>query len=227
MKPLRSGLLATLITAAVMLSVTVHADSGVAGEGAVTAAGASDDRPLIEPDIVPVPVKEDLIDTEDFEIGFYTGIISIEDFETPLIVGLRLAYHLSESLFLETNLAFTEAGETSFEKLGGDVQLLTEDDRAYTYYNLSLGYNVLPGEAFIGRRYAFNTNLYLVGGMGAVEFAGDSYTAFNYGFGYQILFTDWLALHLRGRQYLYDIDLLGEEKTAHDLELTTGLSLYF
>ncbi len=55
----------------------------------------------------------------------------------------------------------SELGETSFERLSGNVELLTDDDRQFSYYNVSVGYNVLPGEAFVGRKYAFRGGLYL------------------------------------------------------------------
>ena len=41
------------------------------------------------------------IDTEDFELGAYVGMLSIEDFESNVVYGARLAYHLTEDFFLE------------------------------------------------------------------------------------------------------------------------------
>ncbi len=46
-----------------------------------------DDRPLIEPDVRPQKVDEALIDTENFEIGAFAGIINIEDFESSFLWG--------------------------------------------------------------------------------------------------------------------------------------------
>ncbi len=210
-----------------VLAGTFASLPGGALRAEVSDAQSADERPLIEPDIVPRPVLEPAIDTEDLEIGFMTGLISIEDFEVPWFLGLRAAYHLTEYLFLEGNFGYADAGQTSFERLGGGVELLTDDERTYAYYNLSVGYNLLPGEAFVGRDYAFNTNLYLVGGMGATHFAGDNALTINYGLGYQFLFNDWLSLHVQMRNYLYDIELLGEEKTSANLQFATGLSMFF
>ncbi len=122
-------------------------------------AQAQDDRPLIEPDVTPVPVTEAMIDTENFEIGAFVGVLNIEDFESSLLYGGKLTYHLSESFFFEAGIGFAEGGETSFEKLAGNVEVLTDSERDYSYYNINLGYNVLPGEAFLTENYAFNTNL--------------------------------------------------------------------
>ena len=192
----------------------------------------AEEKPLIEPDVKPQPVDESLIDTENFELGVFAGYISIEDFESSFLYGARAAYHLTESFFLEANLGFADGGETSFEKLAGNVQLISDEDREYRYYNVSFGYNILPGEAFMtglfsGDTYAFNTNFYLVAGAGATDFAGDNRFTANFGTGFQLLATDWLALHVVYRQHFYDIDVLGETKTSKNTEFSTGLSMFF
>ncbi|MFT6906947.1 MAG: outer membrane beta-barrel protein [Oleiphilaceae bacterium] len=184
------------------------------------------DRPLIEPDVEPVVIKEALIDSENFEIGGFFGTINIEDFESSLLYGVRLAYHLSEDVFFEANYGFADAGETSAEQLG-QVQILTNDARDYTFYNVNVAYNILPGQAYFARRYAFNTNFYLILGLGATEFADDNRLTINYGAGYQVLLNDVFAWHLSARQHMYKIDLLGEEKNAINTELSTGISIFF
>ncbi len=183
--------------------------------------------------MTPVPVTEALIDTENFEIGgAFVGVLNIEDFESSLLYGGKLTYHLSESFFFEAGVGFAEGGETSFEKLAGDVEVLTDSERDYSYYNINLGgYNVLPGEAFLTENYAFNTNFYLIAGGagGATEFAGDTRFTLNAGAGYQVLLTDSVSVHFGGvRQHFYDIDVLGgEEKTSVNTEVSTGLSVFF
>ncbi|WP_203300499.1 outer membrane beta-barrel domain-containing protein [Marinobacter sediminum] len=193
----------------------------------VGAMAADDDRPLIESDVTPVPVDESLIDTENFEVGAFVGFLTIEDFESSVVYGGKLTYHLSESFFFEAGVGFAEAGETSFEKLAGNVEVLTEDERDYTYYNINLGYNVLPGEAFLTENYAFNTNFYLIAGAGATDFAGDTRFTVNAGAGYQVLLTDSVAVHLGVRQHFYRIDVLGSEKTSINTEVSSGLSVFF
>lgn len=193
-----------------------------------SAAGAAETaRPLIEPDVVPVPVDEALIDTENFEAAGFVGVLNIEDFESSLVYGGKLTYHLSESFFFEAGVGFAEGGETSFERLAGNVQVLTDDERSYRYYNINLGYNVLPGEAFLSEDYAFNTNFYLIAGAGATDFAGDTRFTLNAGAGYQVLLTDSVSVHLGVRQHYYRIDVLGAEKTSMNTEISTGLSVFF
>ncbi|MCW8978466.1 MAG: outer membrane beta-barrel domain-containing protein [Marinobacter sp.] len=198
-----------------------------AGLCIATATQAQDDRPLIEPDVTPVPVTEALIDNENFEIGAFGGVLNIEDFESSLLYGGKLTYHLSESFFFEAGVGFAEGGETSFEKLAGNVEVLTDSERDYSYYNINLGYNVLPGEAFLTENYAFNTNFYLIAGAGATDFAGDTRFTLNAGAGYQVLLTDSVAVQIGVRQHYYRIDVLGAEKTSMNTEVSTGLSVFF
>ena len=195
-------------------------------------AEVDDDRPLIAPDVRPQKVNEALIDNENFEIGAFVGVMNIEDFESSLTYGARIAYHLDESLFLEGNIGFAEAGETSFEKLAGNVQLLSDEDRDYTYYNVAFGYNILPGEAFfkvpfVDQHYTVNTNFYLLAGAGATDFAGDNRFTAVFGGGYQMILKDFISLHVSVREHLYDIDVLGETKTSFNTEVRGGLSFFF
>ena len=183
--------------------------------------------PLIEPDVKPQPVEQALVDSEKFEVAAVAGWLNIEDFGSSFMYGGRLTYNISESFFVEAGIGFAEAEETSFERLAGDVQLLPDDDRDYRWYNLNLGYRLLPGEAFFPGGYVFNTNFYVTGGAGATDFAGDNRFTMNYGVGYQVLFTDSVSAHLNVRQYVFDSDLLGEDKTFVNTEVSASISMFF
>lgn len=196
-------------------------------QSGATAAEDENSAPLIKPQIKPQPVKPAKIDSENFEIGLYTGILSVEDFGSSSVSGVRLAYHASEDLFLEAAYGRSTTEQTSYERLLGSVQLLTEEERKLSYYNLSLGFNILPGEAFAGSGYAFHTDLYLIGGIGSTKFAGDDRRTLNLGFGYRAIMNDWLALHLDARNHIFDIDLLGTQKTNNNLEFHTGVAVFF
>jgi outer membrane beta-barrel protein len=195
-------------------------DAAMTGEPA-------DQKPIIDPQVTRREIKRAQIDTEDFEIGGYFGILSIEDFESHSVYGARLAYHLTEDFFLEATYGQSKAGRTSAEKLGGALELLTEDERDYSYYALSAGWNALPGEVFVGKNHAYNTAFYLVAGIGSTHFAGDDRFTVSGGFGYRVLPTDWLSVHFDVRDHVYDIDLLGEKKIVNNLETHLGLSVFF
>ncbi len=116
------------------------------------------------------------------------------DLRRPLDRGLRhpprlraaAAYHITEDFFFQGEAGRSNAGRTSFETLSGNIQLLTESERRFTYYDLSLGYNFLPGEAFIGRGLAMTSAFYLLGGIGGTDFAGDTKFTVNFGAGYRV-----------------------------------------
>ncbi len=182
---------------------------------------------VIEPEVARREIKEPKIDREDFEIGAFVGILSIEDFGSDVSYGVRLAYHLTEGFFVEGTAGASRAGLTSFEVLSGDARLISDSERDLYYYNLNLGYNILPGEVFFGEGRAYNTNLYLIAGLGATRFAGDDRFSVNVGAGYRFLLNDSVALHIDFRDHLFDIDVLGEEKTVHNLEGHLGFTVFF
>lgn len=180
---------------------------------------------VVDPQVERREIKEPKIDREDFEVGAFAGIMSIEDFGSDTVYGLKLAYHLTEGFFVEAAVGQTEAGLTSFEQLSGGALLF--EDRTLTYYNLNLGYNVLPGEVFIGEGRAYNMNFYLIAGLGSTNFADDDRFTVNFGAGFRFLLTDSVAIHADFRNHLFDNDILGREKTTHNLEGTVGVSVFF
>jgi outer membrane beta-barrel protein len=185
-------------------------------------------RPVIDPQVERRDVKAPRIDTEDFEVGGYIGFLSVEDFGTNTVYGARLAYHITEGLFTEVTYGQSDAGKTSFEILsGGQAPLLTESEREFKYYDISLGYNLLPGEVFIGGNWAFNSALYVVLGAGNTRFADDDFFTVTYGAGYRVLATDSIALHFTVRDHMLDIDITGEDKTTHNIEFTLGGTWFF
>ena len=105
----------------------------------------------------------------------------------------RFAYHVTEGFFVELAGGKANTELTSFERLSGAAQLLTDAEREYSYYNVSLGYNIFPGEHFIGRRRAMNTATYVIGGVGKTSFAGDDRFTVNFGIGMRLMPLDWLA----------------------------------
>jgi outer membrane beta-barrel protein len=190
-------------------------------------APEANEQPVINPEVTRRKIKVPKIKNEDFEIGPYIGILSIEDFGSHSVYGARLAYHITEDFFLEGVYGLSKGGTTSYERLSGGPKLLSDDDRRYTYYALNAGWNALPGEIFIGTNRAYNTNFYVTVGIGGTKFAKDNRFTANAGLGYRILLNRWIAAHFDFRDYLFDIDLLGEKKVAHNLEGSLGLTVFF
>ncbi len=196
--------------------------------GAISAAPVFAEQPeqVVRPEIERRELKEADIDTEDFEIGVFGGVMNVEDFGTNAVYGARLGYHVTEYVFVEAAYGHTSTDETSAERFSG-FQILEDDDRDLDYYNLSFGFNILPGESFIGSRWAFTSDFFIIGGVGSTSFAGEDTFTWNVGFGYKVLANDWLALRVDARNHVFDVDLLGESETQHNLEFTGGLSIFF
>lgn len=180
---------------------------------------------IVEPEVVRRDITIPTIDTENFEVGAFAGIMSIEDFGSNAVYGVRAAYHIAEDLFVEGAVGRTEAGLTSAEQLGGNLRLLVNRD--FTYYNISFGYNFLPGEIFLGRNYAFNSALYVIGGVGSTRFNSEDNFTVNFGVGARLLATDWLAIHLDVRDHVFATDLLGRDKATNNLEGHLGFTFFF
>jgi outer membrane beta-barrel protein len=182
---------------------------------------------IVEPQVNRREVKTPKIKAKDVELGAYFGALSIQDFGTNPVYGVRAAYHVSEDIFLEGFVARSTAGTTSLEDVFPDISVTSSAGRHFTYYDLDLGYNVLPGEIFIGRGRAFNSALYVTVGMGDVKFAETDHFALNFGVGDRLLVTDWLAVHLDVRDHVFETDLTGRTKNVHNIEATLGLTTFF
>ena len=182
---------------------------------------------VIEPNVARRKIKTPRIDNENWEVGAGLGFLSIEDFGTSSTYAAQLSYHVTEDFFFRLDAGQSTAGETSFETLGGDIELLTGDERRFTYYSLSLGYNFLPGEVYLCRNLAMNSSFYLLGGIGSVDFAGDNRLTINLGAGYRVLPTDWLAISIGVQDRVFDSDLLGETKVTNNIEMLLSATVFF
>jgi outer membrane beta-barrel protein len=218
----RQSLALTLLAIATLLT---------AGFASLDANAATAEDLELEPLIVREPqrreVKIEKLDKENFEIGAYGGVMSIEDFGSDIVYGVRAAYHISEDFFVEASYGQSRLGLTSFERLSGGAQLLTDSERDLSFYNINVAVNILPGESFIASRWAFKGGLYLIGGIGSTEFGGDNRFTINGGLGYRFIASDWLALRVDVRDHVFKSDLLGASETKHNIEVSGGLTIFF
>jgi outer membrane beta-barrel protein len=182
---------------------------------------------VVEPQVARRKITVPRIRSRNVEVGLNYGELSIEDFGTHPVYGITAAYHITEDFFFQAELGRSRAGRTSFETLGGNIQLLTESERRFTYYDLSLGYNFLPGEAFLGRGVAMTSAFYLLGGIGGTDFAGDTKFTVNFGAGYRVVPADWLAVHITVQDRVFQSSLLGTTKLTNNLEARLGATVFF
>jgi outer membrane beta-barrel protein len=182
---------------------------------------------VVDPTVERRKINVPRIRSANVELGLDYGALSVEDFGTNPSYGATLAYHVTEDFFLQAEYGRTKAGRTSFETLAGNIQLLTPAERHFTYYDLSLGYNFLPGEAFLGRGRALTSAFYLLGGIGSTDFAGDKKFTVNFGAGFRVLPSDWLAVHITVQDRVFQSATLGIDKLTNNIEMRVGTTVFF
>ena len=208
--------------AAIACSALAQADNG-----ANDSTRDGEQQQVILPEIERRTINTPAIDTEDFEVGPFAGILSIQDFGSDLIYGLRGAWHVSEDFFLEANYGVSQGDTTSYEDLSGGAPLFDDSDRDYSYYSLNLGWNILPGESFFYGGRAFQSDIYLIGGVGNTDFLGDTWFTASVGVGYRLLLNDSFALRLDVRDHIFDRDALGQDETTNNIEWSGGVTWFF
>ena len=224
--------LGSVLLAATLLAATLLAGCSWFHRGDKKPAQVSVEEPqaepsIIEPQVSRREVKTPKIKAKDFEAGVYFGALSIQDFGTNPIYGVRIAYHVTEDFFMEGFAAQSKAGYSSLENVFPDITVLSNSGRQFTYYDLDVGYNLLPGEIFLGRGRAFNTALYVTVGMGDVKFANQDQFALNFGVGYRVLINNWLAMHLDVRDHVFESSLFGVNKNVDNVEAILSLTAFF
>jgi len=188
------------------------------------------EKPANEQVVVPQvdrrEVKLPRFPSKDFELGVFAGTYSTQNFGASAVGGLRLGYHITEDFFVEGVYAATKVTDESFRQIlpGG---VFANQKETLSYYNLSAGYNVLPGEVFIGSKRAKATAVYVIAGVGSTNFIQQRRQTFNFGLGMRLLLADRWALQVDMRDHVFSLDLLGRRQTTQNLELTGGLTFFF
>ena len=182
---------------------------------------------IYNPELERQKIDEALIDDEDFELGLFFGTLSIEDFGASELYGLRFNYFINEDFFVQANAGSAKAGLSSAEQLFPGNAVIS-NDKDYQYYDVNLGWNVLPGEAFLGDDIAVNTSFYFVLGAGTTSFLDNKEFTLVYGAGYRALINDWLAFSVDTRNHRFNTEYpAGEVKATHNLEFSMSLSVFF
>jgi outer membrane beta-barrel protein len=189
-------------------------------------AAAAPNEQVIEPAVPRRDVRVPKIPSRDIIAGAYLGTYSSEDFGASFVYGVRLGYHITEDFFVEGVYGTTKVSDENFRQIlpGG---VFPQKEETLDYYNLSVGYNILPGEVFFGSRYAMASALYLIVGVGSTKFLEQSKQTINFGLGYRVFLKDWAAIQVDFRDHLYTLDLLGQSKSTQNLELTAGVTFFF
>jgi outer membrane beta-barrel protein len=195
------------------------------GALAQSSAPRNNDQVVI-PQVDRRDIEKPKFPSNDFEIGLFTGTYATQNFGSSWVYGARIGYHITEDFFVEGVYAQTKVSDELFRQILPGGIFATEREKL-SYYNFSAGYNLFPGEIFIGGRRARPSQFYVVGGVGSTSFADQRKPTFNFGFGYRVYLADWAALQLDLRDHVFSLDLLGKRRSTQNVELTGGLTVYF
>ena len=212
----------TLLALAGLAALTAAAAPAVAQ----TPPAASTAEQVIVPQVERRDVKRPKVPSNDFAVGLYAGTYATQNFGASTVSGLRVAYHVTEDIFVDATLGRTKVSDENFRQIlpGGVFVNRTEK---LGYYAVSAGYNVLPGEVFFGRNYAKATQGYILAGVGSTDFAGQKRQTFHAGFGMRLIVADWFSVQADVRDHVFTLDLLGRRQSTQNLEVTAGLTVFF
>jgi outer membrane beta-barrel protein len=211
---------ATLATAAV-LALLAH---GSARAADAPAADTADQ--VIVPQVERREVHKPKYPSNDFEVGLFGGSYTAQNFGTHFDWGARIGYDITEDFFVEATYGRTKVSDKEFRQIlpGG---IFTADQEKLQYYDLSLGWNFLPGEIFIGKNWAKASTMYAIGGLGTTKFDSQRMQTWNFGLGAKLFLADWVALRADVRDHIYTLDLLGKRSSTQNPELTLGFAFFF
>jgi len=197
---------------------------------ACTAAGAQGttkpNEQVVVPEVDRRDVKTPKLPNNDFIIGLFGGTYATQNFGSSGVKGVRLGYHITEDFFVEGAYGQTKVSDAVFRQisLGG---VFPNETEKLTYYNVSVGYNLMTGEAFFGRNHALPTAFYVIVGTGTTKFFDQKKQTLNLGFGTRLVIVDWFALQADVRQHMFSLDLLGKRQTTRNPEITLGATFFF
>jgi outer membrane beta-barrel protein len=221
--PQRDGWIAVLLALVIALVASLVPNDA-------SAQSTPPPQPANEQVIVPQVDRRDVklprIPSKDFEIGVFGGTYSTQNFGSSGVGGVRLGYHLTEDVFVEGVYAQTKVSDENYRQIlpGG---VFPTPETTLSYYNLSVGYNLLPGEIFVGKNIAKASALYVIGGVGSTKFNEQRRQTFNLGFGLRVFLADWAAVQLDVRDHIFSLDILGRRENTQNPEITAGVTFFF
>ena len=212
---------AATLAAACMLALLTH---GSARAADAPSTDTSDQ--VIVPGVERRDVHKPRYPSNDFEIGLFGGTYSSQNFGTSGVYGARLGYDITEDFFVEATYGRSKVSDKEFRQIlpGG---IFTAEQEKLKYYDLSLGWNFLPGEIFIGKNWAKASTMYAIGGIGNTSFDSQRMQTWNFGVGAKLFLADWVALRADVRDHIFTLDLLGKRSATQNPELTLGVAFFY
>lgn len=181
---------------------------------------------IIKPQKEQKEVKSSKIDTEKFELGVYTGILSLEDFDAVSVTGISAGYHINPKWMASVSVAKSAAPKASFEQtVGGNF--IKDRDSGFQYMAIMASYELAEGRSFRGKMTKLSSHIYLDVGLENVSFLGEDNIGAVLGLNYKLVATDWLTGNLTFRNHIVERTFLDENKTTQNVEAAFGLNILF
>jgi outer membrane beta-barrel protein len=182
---------------------------------------------VIVPQVERRPLKLPKFASNDISVGLFVGTYATANFGSSAVSGVRLGYHITEDIFVEGTYGKSKVTDEAFRQIFPNGGIFPTPKQDLNYYNVLAGYNILPGEVFFGRSNAKISQGYILAGVGSTKFATQKRQTITAGFGLRVVFASWFAAQIDLRDHVYSLDLLGKRKSNQNLELTTGITVYF
>jgi outer membrane beta-barrel protein len=214
------------LTTSLLAATTLALAAGAALAQDKSGKANPDDDQVVVPKVERRDIKLPRFPSRDFEVGAFVGTYATQNFGASAVGGLRVGYHITEDFFVLGAFGTTKVSDEAFRQIlpGG---VLNADQSKLSYYNVSVGYNVMPGEVFFGRNVAKASAFYVIGGVGTTRFNLQRQQTINIGAGMKLYLGDRISLQLDARDHMFSLDLLGKRQSTHNLEFSGGASFYF
>lgn len=173
------------------------------------------------------------IDTERFELGIYTGYISIQNFDSNWLFGIQGSYHIQPRLVANIYIAQSSGAQARFERelQGTDGNFIPNRDDGFQYMGIGLSYNLLNARSFSGNKRKYDSYISIDTAVENVEFAGESNIGLMIGTTYKTVLTDWLTVNISFKDHIVERSALGvrEEQSTltQNIEASLGFNVLF
>ena len=185
---------------------------------------------IIEPKQTNKPKNSATIDTERYQVGVFTGFLSVEDFSTNSVQGLSAYYRINDTYMVGLEYGSTEVGLTTAEER--ELGPFVPGGREWTYQAIKGAYKLFSARSFLSPKLKYDSDVYFTAGVGKVEFANNKETGFSLGASYRVVVTDWLVVNMDLTDHIAKTTSVFEGPNAstnstHNVSFSLGLNALF
>lgn len=181
-------------------------------------------------DIVKPKAEQELIkdaELKDVSIsaGVYAGVINFENFSSSYLLGLTVNIPLNEDVFIDVEYGSTTISDAEYRNIG--LPLFEKEEINVDFYNVLIGYNLLPGEVYWSKDKTLLSSFYLLAGVGSVNINKDDFVSLSFGIGFRMDIGSGKNVRVEARDRLIDSDILGTDKISNNTEIHIAMSWSF